>query len=84
MAKNYKVKTKAVIDRQPIGSTIELDEATAERLAKMKYVEIIEEVKAPVKKSTSATKKPASKRTTSKSATKSKKTEAKSEDKDEN
>lgn len=79
MAK-YKVKTKAVIDRQPIGSTIELDEATAKRLAKMKYIEIIEEVKAPVKKSTSATKKPASKRT----STKSKKTEAKSEDKDEN
>ena len=80
MAKSFKVKTKAVIDRQPIGSTIELDEATAERLAKMKYIEIIEEVKAPVKKSSSATKKPASKRTTSKS----KKTEAKSEGKDEN
>lgn len=80
MAKNYRVKTKAVINRQPIGSTIELGEETAKRLAKMKYVEIIEEVKAPVKKSTSATKKPASKRT----STKSKKTESKSEDKDEN
>ena len=69
MAKKYKVKTKAVIDGQPIGSTIELDEATAKRLAKMKYVEIIEEVK-PVKKSTSATKKPA--RASSKKNTESK------------
>ena len=59
MATKYKVKTKAIIDRQPIGSTIELDEATAKRLAKMKYVEIIEEVKAPVKKATAAPKKPA-------------------------
>lgn len=69
MATKYKVKTKAVIDGQPVGSTIELDEATAKRLAKMKYVEIIEEVK-PVKKSTSATKKPA--RTSSKKKTESK------------
>lgn len=59
MAK-YKVKTKAVINRQSVGSTIELDEATAKRLAKMKYVDIIEEVKPPVKKA-SAPKKPKAK-----------------------
>lgn len=84
METKYKVKTAAIFDGQPAGSTIELDESLAKHYEALKYVEIIEEVKAPVKKSTSATKKPASKRTTSKSATKSKKTEAKSEDKDEN
>lgn len=80
MATKYKVKTKAVFNGQPVGSTIDLDEATAKKYEALKYLEIIEEVKAPVKKSTSATKKPASKRT----STKSKKTEAKSGDKDEN
>ena len=80
METKYKVKTAAIFDGQPAGSTIELDESLAKHYEALKYVEIIEEVKAPVKKSTSATKKPASKRTTSKS----KKTEAKSEDKDEN
>lgn len=84
MATKFKVKTAAIFDGQPAGSTIELDESLAKYYEALKYVEIIEEVKAPVKKSTSATKKPASKRTTSKSATKSKKTEAKSEDKAEN
>lgn len=80
METKYKVKTAAIFDGQPAGSTIELDESLAKHYEALKYVEIIEEVKAPVKKSTSATKKPASKRT----STKSKKTEAKSEDKDEN
>ena len=80
MSKKFKVKTKAVFNGQPVGSTIELDEKTARKYESMKYIEIIEEVKAKAKKSTSATKKPASKRT----STKSKKTEAKSEDKDEN
>lgn len=80
MAKSFKVKTAAIFDGQPAGSTIELDESLAKHYEALKYVEIIEEVKAPVKKSTSATKKPASKRT----STKSKKTEAKSGDKAEN
>lgn len=69
MAK-YKVKTKAVINRQPVGSTIELDETSAKRLAKMKYVEIIEEVKTPPVKKASAPKKPAKKASTKKSETK--------------
>lgn len=80
MATKFKVKTAAVFDGRPAGSTIELDESLAKYYEALKYVEIIEEVKAPVKKSSSATKKPASKRT----STKSKKTEAKPEDKDEN
>lgn len=68
MAK-YKVKTMAVIDRQPVGSTIELDESSAKRLAKMNYVEIIEEVKPPVKKA-SAPKKPKAKASAKKTGTK--------------
>lgn len=66
MAK-YKVKTKAVIDRNPVGSTIELPKATAESLFAKGYVDIIEEVKpkakpkrkAPAKKTTKTTKKKA-------------------------
>ena len=65
MATKYKVKTKAVIDRHPVGSIIELNEDTAKRLAKIRYVEIIKEIKAPAKKE-SAPKKPAAKKSTSK------------------
>ena len=65
MAKKFKVKTRAVINRQPVGSTIELNEDMAKRLAKIRYVEIIEEIKAPAKKE-SAPKKPAAKKSTSK------------------
>lgn len=54
MAK-YKVKTTAVIDRNPVGSMIELPKKTAEYLFQKGYVEIIEEVKTKPKQ----TKKPA-------------------------
>lgn len=56
---NFKVKTTVVVDRNPVGSTIELPKLTAEKLADKKYVEIIGEVK-PAKK-TPAPKKPAKK-----------------------
>ena len=60
MAK-VRVKTKAVFDRQPVGSTIELDEKTAKKYAALKYLEIIEELKKskPSKKVSSAPKKTA-------------------------
>mgnify|MGYP001405689023 CR=1 FL=1 len=45
MAKKYKVKTAAVFDGQPVGSIIELDEATAKKYEALKYLEIVEEVK---------------------------------------
>ena len=64
MATKYKVKTKAVFNGQPVGSTIELDEKVARKYEALKYLEIIEEVKqnskpkkSTSKKSTSATKK---------------------------
>jgi len=64
MSKKYKVKTKAVFNGQPVGSTIELDEKVARKYEALKYLEIIEEIKAKSKpkkstskKSTSATKK---------------------------
>jgi len=60
MTKIYKVKTAAVFNGQPVGSTIELDESTAKKYEAMKYLEIIEEVK-PKKKTTS--KKASSKKT---------------------
>ena len=69
MAKKIKVKTKAVFNGQPIGSTIELDEKTARKYESLKYLEIIEEVKPKAKKSTSATKKP-SQKTSAKKETK--------------
>ena len=50
MAK-VKVETMAVIDRHPIGSNIELEERTAERLEAMKYVKIIGKVTKPKKES---------------------------------
>ena len=52
MTKKYKVKTTAVIDRHPVGSTIELGEATAKALAEKGYVTIIEEVAKPKAKKT--------------------------------
>ena len=62
MATKYKVKTKAVFNGQPVGSTIELDEVTAKKYKSLKYLEIIEEIKPkpkPAKKAKSAPKKPA-------------------------
>lgn len=58
MAKKYKVRTKAVFNGQPIGSTIELNEALAKKYEERKYLEIIEEVK-PRRKRASASKKTA-------------------------
>jgi len=46
MATKYKVKTKAVFNGRPVGSTIELDGKTAKKYEALKYLEIIEEVKA--------------------------------------
>lgn len=46
METKYKVKTKAVFNGQPVGSTIELDGKTAKKYEALKYLEIIEEVKA--------------------------------------
>ena len=54
MRTKYKVKTKAVFNGQPVGSTIEMDEKSAKKYEALKYLEIIEEVKAEPK-----TKKPA-------------------------
>ena len=45
MPKKYKVKTAAVFNGQPVGTIIELGEATAKRYEALKYLEIIEEVK---------------------------------------
>jgi len=62
MAKKLKVRTKAVFNGQPVGSTIELDGKTAKKYESLKYLEIIEEIKAkpkPAKKAKSAPKKPA-------------------------
>ena len=50
----------AIIDGRPIGSQFELEERTAERLAKLGYVRVLEKP-APVKKESSAPKKPATK-----------------------
>lgn len=60
MAKKIKVKTKAVFNGQPIGSTMEVDEGFARKYEAMKYLDIIGEVEQPkpVKKE-SAPKKPA-------------------------
>ena len=62
--KKYRVKTKAIFNGQPVGSIIELDGVTAKKYEALKYLEIIEEIKAKSKpkkstskKSTSATKK---------------------------
>jgi len=82
MSKRYKVKTAAVFNGQPVGSTIELDESLAKHYEALKYVEIIEEVKPQAKKATSVPKKPAgrtSTRTTRTKATTEKATEDKAE-----
>lgn len=61
MAK-IKVETVgAIIDRHPIGSTIELDKKTAEHLESQGYVKIIEEAPKP-KAKTKTAKKAASKK----------------------
>ena len=52
MTKKFEVKTTAVIDRHPVGSIIELGEATAKALAEKGYVTIIEEVAKPKAKKT--------------------------------
>lgn len=70
MAKKFTVKTRAVFNNTPPGSTIKLDEKAAHKYAAMKYVDIIAEVKAPAKKATSAPKKPASKTAAKKTTTK--------------
>lgn len=57
MAKVKVVSIGAIIDGRPIGSTFELDERTANRLAALQYVKIIDRV-SPVNKE-SAPKKPA-------------------------
>lgn len=69
MAK-YKVKTAAIFDGQPAGSTIEMDEALAKKYEALKYVEIISEVDSPPVKKASAPKKPAKKASAKKSETK--------------
>lgn len=59
MSKMIKVRTVgAVIDRHPIGSEIELNEKTAERLSEQGFVEIIGEVKAKPKAKPKTTSKP--------------------------
>lgn len=50
MSKRYKVKTKAVINRNPVGTTIELPKADADRLSNINYVDIVSEVKPAPKK----------------------------------
>ena len=59
METKYKVKTAAVFDGQPVGSIIELDEATAKKYEALKYLEIIEEVKPKSKPKAKTTKKTA-------------------------
>ena len=49
MAKKVRVVTKAVFNGQPVGSIIELDEATTKKYEALKYLEIIEEIKAKPK-----------------------------------
>lgn len=69
MAKRYTVETVgAVIDRKPVGSTIELSEKTAKHLESIGYVRIIGEVKP---KPTPAKKASAPKKTAKASAPKS-------------
>lgn len=61
---NVKVKTVgAVVNGQPIGSTVEMTKAEAEHYAKLGYVEIVKESKPKTVKKESAPKKPAKKAT---------------------
>jgi len=62
MSKKYKVKTAAVFNGQPVGSIIELDEATAKKYESLKYLEIIEEVKPKAKPKAKTTKKTSKKK----------------------
>lgn len=70
MATKYKVKTKAVFNGQPPGSTIEVDEDFARKYEALKYLEIVGEVKEQKpkadEKGKSAPKKSASKSKTKK------------------
>ena len=63
MSKKFNVETVgAVIDRNPIGSTIELSEKEAKYFESIGYVRIINEIKPKAKPA----KKPTTRRTTSK------------------
>ena len=57
MSKMYKVKTAAVFNGQPVGSIIELDEASAKKYEALKYLEIVEEIKPKSKTKTATAKK---------------------------
>lgn len=61
MTKKYEVKTASVINRNPVGSIIELPKEEAERFEAMRYVEIIGEVKPEPKAKKSSDKKPVAK-----------------------
>lgn len=67
MAK-YKVKTTAIIDRNPVGSTIELPKKTAEHLFQKGYVDIIEEVRPKPKSAKKTTTKSTAKKDAKKKA----------------
>lgn len=59
MTKKFNVETIVIIDRNPIGSTIELSEKTAKYFETIGYVRIINEVKPKpktVKKTTTKSK----------------------------
>ena len=73
MSKKFKVRTAAIFDGNPVGSTIELDEGVAKAYEKLGYLEIMDEVKPKPK--AKPKKKPAAK-TKAKKATK-KKTDSK-------
>lgn len=66
MMKKYNVETEAIIDRNPIGSTITLPEKEAKHFESIGYVRIINEVKPKPKTAKKTT-------TKSKSKTESKK-----------
>lgn len=58
---NVKVKTTAVVNRNPVGSTIELPKGIAEKLADKNYVTIIAESKPKPKPKKTQAKKSAKK-----------------------
>jgi len=76
MSKKYNVKTRAIFNGQPAGSTIVLSEKSAKKYEAMKYVEIISEVK-PKSKPKSKPSKKASAKTESKPKKPATKTEEK-------
>lgn len=61
MAKRFNVKTKAVFNGEPVGTTLEMDEVSAKKYEALKYLEILDEVK-PQPKRKAAPKKPAAKK----------------------